>query len=382
MEIERYAELRAEMDTGALRDDVLARAGLSVDEWVGVQRDWLEKMGDELSRGRRELTNQYTKAFLERQRALAGAKERGPSPRVETTPPQAPSPQAALPQAALPQAALPQAALPQAPMPPLPPLPRAPMPPAPLPPPKVPLPPARVAPPLETAPLQPVVLSAPSSEPPPVASSPVLPFKPAPAPAPVAAQSALPAPKPPLPTQPLSNDLSGTVAATMMSPFATALPFAKAPPPPPPSRPDSVSSTSMPIPPSRPDSVSSTSMPVPPLPVAKPPPKPAPPPLPPKAPPPPPLAAAPPPAPAAAPLPSLTVEQHASLCAELAFTPARADDILGRYRVTPEGKARFDQVMRERFAENPTLQSRWQEAYQVYYAFLRGATAKQRPKDG
>jgi hypothetical protein len=39
-----YAELRAEMDAGDLRDDVLTRAGLSVDEWIAAQMEWLEKM--------------------------------------------------------------------------------------------------------------------------------------------------------------------------------------------------------------------------------------------------------------------------------------------------------------------------------------------------
>lgn len=68
--LERYAEMRAEMEVGKLREEVLARAGLTINEWTVAQREWLEKMGTELERGRFELTNRYTQAFLERQREL------------------------------------------------------------------------------------------------------------------------------------------------------------------------------------------------------------------------------------------------------------------------------------------------------------------------
>ena len=68
--LERCAEMRAEMDTGRLRDEVLARAGVSADEWTLAQRTWLEKMGAELLIGRFELTNCYARAFLKRQREL------------------------------------------------------------------------------------------------------------------------------------------------------------------------------------------------------------------------------------------------------------------------------------------------------------------------
>ncbi|APR88193.1 Fe-S oxidoreductase [Minicystis rosea] len=72
--LERYAEIRAEMEAGALRDDVLSRAGLSADAWTAAQRDWLESMGAEIARGRFELTHRYAQAFVERQRALAAAR--------------------------------------------------------------------------------------------------------------------------------------------------------------------------------------------------------------------------------------------------------------------------------------------------------------------
>src|SRR5262249_33381248 len=68
--LERCAEMRAEMDSGRQRDEVLTRAGVTADEWVAAQREWLAKMGAELELGRFELTNRYTHAFLD-QRKLA-----------------------------------------------------------------------------------------------------------------------------------------------------------------------------------------------------------------------------------------------------------------------------------------------------------------------
>src|SRR6185437_1777388 len=53
--LERCATMRAEMDAGRLRDEVLARAGVSADEWTVAQREWLDKMGAELTLGRFEL---------------------------------------------------------------------------------------------------------------------------------------------------------------------------------------------------------------------------------------------------------------------------------------------------------------------------------------
>jgi hypothetical protein len=52
---------------------VLARAGMTTEEWTDAQRVWLDRMGMDLERGRFELTNRYTHAVLERQRALSAA---------------------------------------------------------------------------------------------------------------------------------------------------------------------------------------------------------------------------------------------------------------------------------------------------------------------
>lgn len=88
------------MEVGRLRDEVLARAGVTIDAWTAVQRQWLERMGAELERGRLELTNRYTQAFLARQRALQAPKpplplaEAAPLPVIEpaAAPPPAPTP--------------------------------------------------------------------------------------------------------------------------------------------------------------------------------------------------------------------------------------------------------------------------------------------------
>lgn len=106
--IERYAEIRAEMEVGRPRDEVLARAGLGVDAWTTEQRSWLQKMSAELERGRFELTNRYTKAFLERQSAFqakspslaeaqpAKARAEAPTEGPGISPPPAAAPSAAL----------------------------------------------------------------------------------------------------------------------------------------------------------------------------------------------------------------------------------------------------------------------------------------------
>lgn len=86
--IERYAEMRAEMDAGKLRDEVLALSDLSVDAWTVQQSKWLEKMGAELEGGRFELTNRYSRAFVDRQTEIR--KRAAPPPVVKPAAPIAP----------------------------------------------------------------------------------------------------------------------------------------------------------------------------------------------------------------------------------------------------------------------------------------------------
>jgi hypothetical protein len=123
--VERYAEMRAEMEAGRLRDEVLARAGVGSEEWIEAQRDWLQKMGSEIEVGRFELSSRYSRAFLERQQAIAAASapepttrraERLPAP-VQGPLPVAVPPQPPLPLAAPAQMTFPSAAAPRAPLP-------------------------------------------------------------------------------------------------------------------------------------------------------------------------------------------------------------------------------------------------------------------------
>ncbi|MFO0758002.1 MAG: hypothetical protein U0359_16010 [Byssovorax sp.] len=90
--LEGYAEIRAEMEALRSRDDVLARAGLSAEQWAGIQRAWLDRMGDELSLGRFELANRYTRAFVDKQEAIARAGAPATPATPAPAPPEAPAP--------------------------------------------------------------------------------------------------------------------------------------------------------------------------------------------------------------------------------------------------------------------------------------------------
>ena len=69
--------------------------------------------------------------------------------------------------------------------------------------------------------------------------------------------------------------------------------------------------------------------------------------------------------------PELTLEQYASLCAELAMRPERAAEVLARYRQTAESRARLDQHYRARVEGSPEVRAAWERAYQAYYEWLK-----------
>lgn len=417
MTLERCAEMRAEMDSGQLRIDVLARAGVSVDEWVVSQGAWLDEMGTDLARGRFELTDRYTLAFLDRQRALKAATpslavavaveaeaEARPARPPETMPPTQDSPTLPLTPWRGP------AALPALPFTPTPSSPTAradsvastpaaaPFFPATWPqrkpvdaaePETAPIPPLRAAP-VEAA-------SAEAAEPAWASStswlqpSPIpresLPFRPA-APAikpppppvvPVAAAAIHPSPadagasadrsewetsttgmapsvlRPALPFQPappatastpISQPTSlGSTTSSMQSPFASppAAPPPRRAPPPPPMAARPVRATPPPLPSKR-VPAATPSQPASPAPAAK--------------------------ATSAAVDGGLSLEQHASLCVEIALDPSRAAEALGRYRVTAARKAELDLLWKTRFSADPALELRWKEAYRLYSDFL------------
>jgi hypothetical protein len=404
MTLEGCAEIRAEMDAGHLRDNVLARAGLSVDEWVVSQRAWLDEMGRELEGGRFELTDRYTLAFLDRKRALEAAlppppREAAPPRPIETMPP-----------------ANGDTTLPMTPWP------------GPKAPPALPFSPGAVAPgfpgtspqrrpvvvesEVKTAPIAPLripldattaSLDAPSwesgtalPERSPLARAP-LPFQPAP---PTPTGAPLPPPRPPpisaaarggsVPKPPESAageskdppDWATSTTAVAPSFLRAALPFkattptpAATPAPQPTSLTGSTSSMQSPFAPARSEAVPPSAQPPAPAPAR--PARRVPPPLPSKRVPVPPQSQ--PASPASGPASratwtvvdgGLSLEQHASLCVELARDPAQTAAALARYRLTAERKAELDLLWKARFSADPALEIRWKEAYRLYADFL------------
>jgi hypothetical protein len=326
--LERYAEIRAEMEAGVPRDQALARAGLTVEAWTVAQREWLAGMGAEIARGRFDLTNRYTTAFLARQRAVPAAEP--------ITLPASPSP---LPRVVAPDPSPPPAPLPSPPE-------RA---------------EARPLPPPRPPPAKPTFLVAAESPAPPPAAPAVRP----PAPPP-------PAGRPPVmtPNPLLMSTLPPDTVPGEASPLRAALPFqaARAAPPagslPAPAAPRrnlppvqrttaSLSATTAGLV-VRKDAV---------LPFQNAtPPKPAGPPAPPR--------------PAAPPGPSLTLEQYASLCVEMALDPGRSGETLHRYGLTGEQASDVDAQWKARVAADPNVRAAFDLAYASYRAWRMAAHGK------
>ena len=98
--LEKFAQLRAEMEAGAERDALLRRESLTTAQWLAAQRQWLGAMAQEISRGERALAEQYLAAYV----AAGGdagrpdAEPQAPMPRAEpATPAAAPMAVAAAP---------------------------------------------------------------------------------------------------------------------------------------------------------------------------------------------------------------------------------------------------------------------------------------------
>ncbi|WP_437602325.1 hypothetical protein WMF28_11925 [Sorangium sp. So ce590] len=74
--------------------------------------------------------------------------------------------------------------------------------------------------------------------------------------------------------------------------------------------------------------------------------------------------AAPAASPGAPPAPALSLEQYASLCADLAAAPAGAEALFAQYGLRePEARRAVDGFWRERLARDPAAHQRWQELY-------------------
>lgn len=72
---------------------------------------------------------------------------------------------------------------------------------------------------------------------------------------------------------------------------------------------------------------------------------------------------------------SLTVEQYASLCAEIDFRPERSQETLARYRLSLPAKASLDAAWRDRFARDRALYASFSHAYTTYKSWLAGGGA-------
>lgn len=66
----------------------------------------------------------------------------------------------------------------------------------------------------------------------------------------------------------------------------------------------------------------------------------------------------------------MTVEQYASLCAEIAVKPTQSAEIEKRYRLSSAARHKLDAAFRERFARDGALQSRFKQLAQQYRAWL------------
>ncbi|MBK9265898.1 MAG: hypothetical protein IPM54_39675 [Polyangiaceae bacterium] len=70
--------------------------------------------------------------------------------------------------------------------------------------------------------------------------------------------------------------------------------------------------------------------------------------------------------------PEWTLEQYASLCAELELAPERTQETLHRYRVRPDQKAQLDAIWGARIRADRTLYAAFHHAKTTYAAWLMG----------
>ncbi len=73
--LEKMAALAAEIESGVSEGDVLAREGISKEQWASLQDEWRTRIAEGLAQGNFDLTNRYNAAFLARRASLRyGAK--------------------------------------------------------------------------------------------------------------------------------------------------------------------------------------------------------------------------------------------------------------------------------------------------------------------
>ncbi|WP_159396911.1 hypothetical protein [Sorangium cellulosum] len=85
-------------------------------------------------------------------------------------------------------------------------------------------------------------------------------------------------------------------------------------------------------------------------------------------------------APASPPAAALSLEQYASLCAELAASPGDAEALFARYGLgQPEARLAVDSAWRDRLARDPSAHRRWQELYWQHRS--RSSPARRDPNE-
>ena len=88
--MERFAELRAEIERSGDRDQVLRGAGISPRAWMHVQRRWLGELAGEVALGRTALAEKYRRAFEAGAKAAPEAASAGPAAQPGSRPAEAP----------------------------------------------------------------------------------------------------------------------------------------------------------------------------------------------------------------------------------------------------------------------------------------------------
>ncbi len=72
----------------------------------------------------------------------------------------------------------------------------------------------------------------------------------------------------------------------------------------------------------------------------------------------------------------LTLQQHASLCCEIAEAPERAAEAMARYHVTAAEKEGADRHHAAWFAREPAARAAWDEAYRTYRVWWVGSRGR------
>ena len=71
--------------------------------------------------------------------------------------------------------------------------------------------------------------------------------------------------------------------------------------------------------------------------------------------------------------PKLSLEEHAALTVELAMAPARAADLLAKYRITQAEREALDRHYQAIVGADERRRAAWHEAYRAHHARIAGS---------